>query len=66
MTLVKIVTFVVLKVLNNLVSMQNSLYDVHNPDVNKISKTVHHSLTFILNVLSESSIHFYLAFNSSC
>ena len=65
MTLVKIATFVVLKILDNLVSMQNSL-NVHNLDVNKISKTVHHSLTFILNVLSESSIHFYLAFNSSC
>ena len=27
-------------------------------DVNKISKTVQRNLTFILNVLSESSIHF--------
>ena len=35
-------------------------------DVNKISKTVQGSLTFILNVLSESSIHFYVAFNNSC
>ena len=34
-------------------------------DVNKILKTVQSNLTFILNVLSESSIHFYLAFNSS-
>ena len=34
-------------------------------DVNKILKTVQSNLTFILNALSESSIHFYLAFNSS-
>ena len=34
-------------------------------DVNKISKTVQRNLAFILNVLSETSIHFYLAFNSS-
>ena len=27
-------------------------------DVNKISKTVRRNLAFILNVLSESSIHF--------
>ena len=27
-------------------------------DVNKISKTVQRNLNFILNVLSESSIHF--------
>ena len=27
-------------------------------DVNKISKTVPYNITFILNVLSESSIHF--------
>ena len=27
-------------------------------EVNKISKTVQRNLTFILNVLSESSIHF--------
>ena len=27
-------------------------------DVNKISKTVQGNLTFILNVLSESNIHF--------
>ena len=35
-------------------------------DVNKIWNTVQRNLSFILNVLSESSIHFYLAFNSSC
>ena len=34
--------------------------------VNKIVKAVQHKLIFILNVLSEFSIHFYLAFNSSC
>ena len=34
-------------------------------DVSKISKTVQGNLTFILNVLSEPSIHFTLAFNSS-
>ena len=29
-----------------------------NADVNKILKTVQRDLTFILNILSESSIHF--------
>ena len=57
MTLVKLVTFVVWKILDNVVSMQNSL-NAHNSDVNKISKTVPGNLAFILNVLSESSIDF--------
>ena len=57
MTLVKFVAFVVLKILGNLVSMQNSL-NVHNCRGKQISKTVLGNLTIILNVLSESSIHF--------
>ena len=52
MTLVKFVTFVVLKILDNLVSMQIIA------DVSKISKTVQPSLIFSLNVLSISSIYF--------
>ena len=52
MTLVKLVTFAVLKILDNLVYMQIIA------DVNKISKTAQGILTFILNVLSERSIHF--------
>ena len=35
-------------------------------DVRKISKTVLCDLTFISNVLSGFSIHFFLIFNSSC
>ena len=43
MNLVNFVTFVVLKILNNLVSMQNSLMQI-TADVSKISKTVQGSL----------------------
>ena len=43
--------FVVLKILNNLVFIQDSLNS-------EISKTVQCDLNFILNVLSESSIQF--------
>ena len=53
MTLVKLMTFVVLKILDNFVSMENSL-NANNCDVRKISKTVQGNLTFILNVLSET------------
>ena len=54
MALVKFVTFVILKILENLVSMQNLL----NANSRKIRKTVQPKLTFILNILSEFSIHF--------
>ena len=54
MALVKFVTFVVLKILENLVSMQNLL----NANNWKIRKTVQPKFTFILNILSEFSIHF--------
>ena len=55
MALVIFLTFVVLKILDNLFSM-NSLQMQIIADVKEISKTV--ELSFILNVLSESSIHF--------
>ena len=42
----------VLKILDNLLSMQITA------DVSKISNTLQRDLAFILNVLSESSIHF--------
>ena len=54
MALVKFVTFVVLKILENLVSIQNLL----NANNWKIRKTVQPKFTFILNILSEFSIHF--------
>ena len=47
MALINFVTFVVLKILTNLVSMQSSL------NVDEISKTVQDDLTFILYVLLE-------------
>ena len=47
-------TFVVLKILDNLFSMQNSL-NTNNCDVSKISKTSKGDLTFSI---SESSIHY--------
>ena len=53
MTLVKYVTFVVLKILDNLVSMQN---------ISKISNTVQHDLILISNVLFVSSINFAYLF----
>ena len=56
MALVNFVMFVALKLLDNLFFMQNSLNA--NNSWHKISKTVQTDLTFILNVLSESSIHF--------
>ena len=57
MTLVKFVTFVVLKILDNLVSMQNSL-NANNCWSKQNFETVQRNLTFILNGLSEPSIHF--------
>ena len=57
MALVNFVTFIVLKLLDNLFSMQSSLNE-NNCWRSKISKTVQRDLTFILNVLSESSIQF--------
>ena len=54
MALVKFVTFVILKILENLVSMKNLL----NANSWKIRKTVQPKLTLILNILSEFSIHF--------
>ena len=50
MDLVKFVTFVVLKIVGNLVSMKNSL-NAKNDHVSKISKTVQSKLIFLLNVL---------------
>ena len=49
--------FVVLKIMGNLVSIQSSLNNII-ADVNKIAETVSRNLTFILNALSVSSIHF--------
>ena len=58
MTLVNFVTFIVLKILNNLFSRQN-LLNSNNCWRSQISKTVSRDLTFlILNVLFEFSIHF--------
>ena len=52
MALVNFETFVVLKVLDNFVSMQKTA------DVSKIWKTVLGDLTFILNVAAKFSINF--------
>ena len=52
MELVNFVTFVFLKILYNLFSMQITA------DVSEISKTVQRGLAFILNAHSNSSIHF--------
>ena len=49
--------FVVLKIMGNLVSIQSSLNNI-SADVNNIAETVSRNLTFILNALSVSSIHF--------
>ena len=49
--------FVVLNILDNLFSMQNSL-NANNCWRKQILKTFQADLTYILNVLSESSIHF--------
>ena len=57
MALVNLVTFLVLKILDNLFFLQNSLIQI-TADINKIPKTVQADLTFILIVLSEPSIHF--------
>ena len=59
MALVNFVTFAVLKILDNhfpskALSMQISA------DLSQISKTVPRELTFILNVLSQSSIQVFL------
>ena len=54
MALVNFPTIVVLKILDNLFSMQNSL-NANNSDLSEIAQR---DLIFILNVLSESSIHF--------
>ena len=57
MALVKFMTFVVLKILDDLVSMQNSL-NANIADVSKTSKTVQSKLTCISNILPEFSIHY--------
>ena len=57
MVLVNFGTFNVLKILDNLFSKQNPL-NAETADVSKILKTVQRDLVFILNVLSEFSIHF--------
>ena len=49
--------FVVLRILSNLFFMQNSL-NVNSLDLSEISNTVQRDFTFILNIFSESSIHF--------
>ena len=54
MALVNFLTIVVLKILDNLFSMQNSL-NANNSDLSEIAQR---DLIFILSVLSESSIHF--------
>ena len=58
MALVNFVMFVVLKILNNLFFNLKFFKCKKTADVNKIPKTVQADLTFILNVLSESSIDF--------
>ena len=60
MALVNFVKFLVLKILGNLFFMQNSLKKKpkETADINKKSRTFQRDLTFILNVLSDSSIHF--------
>ena len=55
MALINFVTFVVLKILDNLFSIQNSLKSV---DISQISKTAQGDLIFGLNVLSECGIDF--------
>ena len=57
MALINFVTFVVLKILDNLFSMQNSL-NAMTADVSEILKAVQPDFTFILNFLSELTIHF--------
>ena len=54
MALVKFMTFVVFKISDNLVSMQNSL----NANNCWRKQNVEPSLTFILNFILEFSIHF--------
>ena len=57
MVLVNFAKFVILKILDNLFSMQNSLMQI-NVDVSKILKALQCVITFISNFLSESSIYF--------
>ena len=57
LALVNFVTFVVLKILDNLFSLQNSL-NAKTAEVSEISKAAQRDLSFILDVLLESSIHF--------
>ena len=56
MVLVKMIAFVVLKILHNLVSMQKSLQITAG--VSKIRKSAQADLKFLLVVLSESVISF--------
>ena len=56
MVLVKMIPFVILRILHNLVSMQKSLQIT--ADVSKIRKSAQPDLTFLLVVLSESVISF--------
>ena len=57
MVLVNFVTVLVLRILGNLVSLQNILIQI-TADVSTILKIVQHEFTFTLNVFLESSIHF--------
>ena len=57
MPLINVVTFVVLKILEDL--FHAKLFKMQTTaDISEISKTVRRYLTFMLNVLSESSIYF--------
>ena len=57
MASVSFVTFLVLKILDILVSMQNTLNAII-ADVSRISETVQRDVTIILNLCSKSSIIF--------
>ena len=57
MTLINFVAFVVLKILDNLFSIKALEMQI-TANISEISNTVQPDLTFILNVLSETRIHF--------
>ena len=53
MVLINIITFVVLKVLCNLIFMQNFCLQT-TADISEISKNIQCNITFIFNVFSEA------------
>ena len=55
MALANLVTFVVFRILGNLISMEKFLMQI-TADVSEILKTIQRGLTFIFNILSESII----------